>query len=85
MGTRITFMLKEAEKFRNTPPGVALQLRLGLAQIVSQRMDELRWTPIAVAKMSGLEESYIDEVLHANADFTTEIAGKLLFALGLKD
>lgn len=83
--TRIASMLKEAKKFENSPAGVALKLRLGFSQLVSQRIHELGWTPHAVAKMSGLKESRIVAVLHANADFTTEDAGRLLFALGIKE
>lgn len=81
----IARMRKEAKKFENSAPGVALKFRLGFSRIVIQRIEELCWTPHAVAKMSGLEESYIDEILHANADFTTEEAGRLLFALGIKE
>ena len=85
MSEQIASMLEEARAFEDSPQGVGLKLRIALSSIVLQKLDELGWTESKLLQETSFSESYISRFLHSNANWTTEDAGRLLFAVGIKD
>jgi hypothetical protein len=70
-------------QFENTAESRGLELRLSLSEIVLRKLDELGWTQKRLAHEAEMKESFISRVVHSNANWTSDTAGKVLFALGL--
>ena len=72
------------DEFEATPASRGYDLRLSLADIVLERLDELGWTQRRLAEEAGMRESFLSRVIHADSNWTCDVAGRLLFALGAR-
>lgn len=63
--------------------GVALKLRLNLAELALGRLQENGWTQRKLAREIGWKESFLSRVLHGDENWTSETAGRVMFALGI--
>lgn len=73
--------LKEA--FDASPLSVGVELRFDLADIIINALKTQGITQRELAKRTGMQEAYISRVIHGNANCQFDVAGKILFALGL--
>jgi transcriptional regulator with XRE-family HTH domain len=72
------------DEFDRTPAASGYELRLGLATIVLGRLDALGWTQKRLADATGMKESFVSRVIHGDQNCTFDVAGRLLFALGVR-
>jgi plasmid maintenance system antidote protein VapI len=76
--------LDEMEKFDNTAEGRGYDLRLDLADIILQHLAEKKWTQASLARAAGMKPSFLTRIIHGSQNFTADVAGRILFALGAK-
>jgi len=72
------------EEFDRTPAGHGYELRMSLATLVLRRLDALGWTQRQLAEAAGMKEPFVSRVIHGDQNCTFDVAGRLLFALGIK-
>lgn len=85
MNEKITAIRDAVDEFSDSAQGRALTLRLNLAELALVRMKERGWTHRELALKCGWKESFLEEVLHSHVNWTSEEAGRLLYALGIDD
>ena len=68
--------------YDNTPQGRGVDLRLDLAKILLDGIVERRWTKAKLAQAAGMKPSQLTPLLKGERNFTSEVAGRLAFALG---
>jgi transcriptional regulator with XRE-family HTH domain len=74
----------ELTKFKNSGPGVAHDLRLNLADVIFRHLQAKNWTQSDLADAAGVKAPYITRILHSSQNWTTETAGQILYALGIR-
>lgn len=77
-------LLKRLREFENSPEGYGYELRLQLATVIFRQLDKKGWTQKRLAEESGMKESFLSRVLHAESNCTLDVMGRLFFALGIK-
>jgi plasmid maintenance system antidote protein VapI len=82
--TAINDLLKDLEAFESTPESRGYDLRLDLAQIVLRHLKEKGWTQKALADAAGMKAPFLTRIIHAAQNCTFDVAGRLLFALGIR-
>lgn len=83
MNSMISNIRNGIDAFKNSPEGVALKLRLNLAELVIARLQEKGWTQRKLAQETGWKDSFISRLIHSDENWTTETAGRLLYSLGI--
>ena len=83
MKSIISEIRNEMEGAFSSAEGVALKLRLNLAELALARLKENGWTQRKLAGEIGWKESFLSRVLHGDENWTSETAGRLLYALGI--
>lgn len=83
MKSIISEIRNEMEGAFSSAEGVALKLRLNLAELALGRLQEYGWTQRRLAREIGWKESFLSRLLHGDENWTSETAGRLLFALGI--
>lgn len=81
MNSTITDIRKGIDSYWASPEGIALKLRLNLAELIICRLHENGWTQRALARKIGWHDSFLSRLIHGDENWTTETAGQLLFAL----
>ena len=66
------------------PQSRGYDLRLSFADLVIDALRERHWTQKELADQAGLRESQISSIVHAESNCTFDLAGRILFALGIK-
>src|SRR5438067_799702 len=77
-------LLKILDDFNRHPESRGYDLRLSLAAIIMRRMKTKNWTQKQLAEAAGMKPSFITRILHADSNCTFDVAGRLLFALGIR-
>ena len=77
-------LLRDLEDFDRDPASAGYDLRLDLADIVLRHLDGKRWTQKKLADAAGMKSPFITRITHAAQNCTFDVAGRLLFALGVK-
>jgi len=72
------------DEFEGTPESRGYDLRLSLADLVLERLSELGWTQRRLAEEAGMRESFVSRVIHADSNWTCDVAGRILFALEVR-
>jgi plasmid maintenance system antidote protein VapI len=68
---------------RNSGEGRGFELRMDLAEIIIQNLDHKGWTQKQLADAAGMKEPMITRLVHSAANCTFDVAGRVLFALGV--
>ena len=76
-------LLSDLAEFESTPESRGYDLRLDLAEIILRHLDGRRWTQGKLARAAGMKSSFLTRITHAAQNCTFEVAGRLLFALGV--
>lgn len=84
MNSDVNEILQVLKDFQKTPEAVEMELRLSLSEIIIKHLKIKEWTPNQLAQATGLDESYVSDILHSDAVCTLDTAGRLLFALGVR-
>lgn len=71
--------------FRDHPDSIGYQLRLNLMTLLCELLEKRGWSQKDLAKSVGKHESYVSRVLNGDSNCTFDTAGRLLFALGVRD
>ena len=77
-------LLDLIDKFDEQYKGLAYDLRLDLADIVTIALSEKKLTQSQLAELAGMKPAMLTRIIHSQTNFTAETAAKLLFALGMK-
>jgi len=72
------------QKFKETPESVGHELRLHLSSLLCRHLSIKGWTQKRLADEAGMQESFVSRVMNADSNCTFDVAGRLLFALGLR-
>ncbi len=72
------------EAYRKTPDSYVHELRLSFAEVVVDRLQELGWNQKTLSDKLGVTEPLISRLLSGDHNWTSESAGRLLFALGVR-
>src|SRR6476661_7556231 len=72
------------EGFEKKPESRGYDLRLSLSELVIRCMKAKGWTQKQLAQAAGMKEPFVTRVLHADQNCTFDVAGRLLFALGIR-
>jgi transcriptional regulator with XRE-family HTH domain len=76
-------LLKALDEFEATPESRGYDLRLSLSTLVAKRLKAKGWTQKQLADATGMKESFITRIVHADSNCTFDVAGRILFALGV--
>src|SRR5579862_5872761 len=76
--------LSVLREFDSEPESVGYDLRLDLSTIVSQHLAEKGWTQTRLAKAAGMKPSFLTRIIHGTNNCTFEVAGRIIFALGIR-
>jgi ribosome-binding protein aMBF1 (putative translation factor) len=71
-------------EFQQTPDSRGLDLRLDLAEIVLRHLSNVGMTQKEFAEIAGMKAAFINRVIHSDQNWTSDVAGRILFALGVK-
>lgn len=71
-------------EFEKSPQSVGIGLRLDLADLVMRHLDLMGWTQKRLAEATGMHESFISRIIHANSNCKFDVAGRIMHALGVK-
>ena len=77
-------LLSDIAEFEAAPESAGHELRLDLAEIVLRHLDGRQWTQRKLADAAGMKSPFITRITHAAQNCTFDVAGRLLFALGVK-
>jgi plasmid maintenance system antidote protein VapI len=77
-------LLNDLAEFEESPDSAGYDLRLDLADIILRHLDGKDWTQRRLAEAAGMKPPFITRVTHAAQNCTFDVAGRLLFALGVK-
>jgi hypothetical protein len=77
-------LLKILEEYEKTPDSRGYDLRLDLADIVLRHLRDKGWTQKALADAAGMKAPFLTRIIHAAQNCTFDVAGRLLFALGVR-
>lgn len=80
MSDKVKELQKQLARFEQTPESYGLDLRLDLADIVLRGLRERGWTQKQLAQKVGMKESFVSRIIHANANCTFDVAGRILVA-----
>ncbi len=72
------------EAYRKTPDGYIHELRLSFAEVVVDRLRELGWSQKTLSNRLGVTEPLVSRLLSGDHNWTSESAGRFLFALGVR-
>ena len=72
------------EEYRRTSDSYGHELRLSFAEIVVDKLRELGWTQKALSQKLRVSEPQISRLLNGDHNWTSESAGRILFALGVR-
>jgi len=75
---------KVLEHFELQPESAGYDLRLSFAELLLRRLDELGWSQKQLAEASGMKAPQLSRIIHSDQNCTFDVAGRLLFALGLR-
>lgn len=84
MNKNIQSLLDRLHEFENSPQGVGFDLRLDLSDIIVQACMTGGWTHKQIAEKAGMKPSQLSKIVHGSANCTFDVAGRVLFALGLQ-
>jgi transcriptional regulator with XRE-family HTH domain len=82
--TTVRDLQKLLEDYEKTAESAGYDLRLDLAEIVLKALKRKGWTQKQLAAAAGKRESFITRIIHSANNCTFEVAGQVLFALGIK-
>jgi len=77
-------LLKLLDDFENTPESAGHALRLDLAELILKTLQQKCWTQKQLAQIARMKPSFITRIVHGSSNCTFDVAGRLLFALGIK-
>lgn len=77
-------ILDDLREFEASPESRGFDLRLDLADIILRHLDGKRWTQKRLAEAAGMKPSFLTRVIHASNNCTFDVAGRILFALGVQ-
>ena len=77
-------VLEVIAEYEQTPESYGLELGLSFSEMVLQRLDELGWTQKRLAEESGMKQAFISRLVHSDANWTRDTAGRMLHALGIR-
>lgn len=95
LGTKITYARRATEgdleairenlsEYKRMPESYGLELRLNLAEIVLAYLKRTGVTQYQLANRAGMDSGRLNQVIHANANCTLDVVGRLLHAMDLK-
>jgi len=82
--TKAKDLLHILAEFEESPESVGIDLRLDLADLVIRHLDGQGWTQKQLAQRTGMQESFISRIIHAESNCTFEVAGRIMHALGVR-
>lgn len=72
-------------EFHDDPQSVGFQFRLDLSTLLCELLDENDWTQKQLAEAAGMKEAVVSRIVNADSNCKFETAGRLLFALGVRE
>ena len=76
-------LLRILDDFRSKPESRGYDLRLSLAEIVLRQLRTKGWTQKQLADAAGMKPSFLTRIIHGSSNCTFDVAGRILFALGV--
>jgi hypothetical protein len=78
-------ILKDLQEFEKSPLNIGYDFRLDLADIILRRLGKLKWSQAKLASVIGIHPPMLTKIMHSASNCTFETAGKILFALGVRE
>ena len=75
---------EDIKAFERLPESIGRELRDDLAAIISQHLNGKNWTQSKLAAAAGMKPAYLSRLMHSDQNWTVDVAGRLLFALGIR-
>jgi plasmid maintenance system antidote protein VapI len=75
--------MNDLREFEKTSASRGQELRLDLSEIILRHLDGKNWTQAKLAKAAGMKDPFLTRIIHAASNCTFDVAGRLLFALGV--
>ena len=82
--TKARDLLRILAQFEESTQSVGIDLRLDLADLVMKHLDLKGWTQKMLAEKTGMHESFISRIIHADSNCQFEVAGRIMHALGVR-
>jgi len=76
---------KALEAFHESPESVGFQWRLDLTTLLCELLEEHGWTQRKLADEAGVSEAFVSRIINADSNCEFGTAGRLLFALGIRE
>jgi transcriptional regulator with XRE-family HTH domain len=73
-------LLRILREYQTTPDSYGLRFRLGFAEFILKQLNLRGWTQKKLSQKSGVTEPVITHLIHANQNFTSDLAGRILWA-----
>lgn len=71
--------------FREDPQSVGFQWRLNLSTLLCELLDDKGWTQKQLAEEADTLEPVVSRIMNADSNCQFDTAGRLLFALGIRE
>lgn len=84
MRSTIASIRENVDATWNSAEGFALKIRMNLAELALCELKERGWSQRKLARKTGWKEPFVSKILNGDANWTTETAGRLLFALDIE-
>lgn len=89
-GNEKTMTLREQaqqilHEHKEYPGSVGFRWRMSLSTIICQLLDEHEMTQAELARRAGMKDSFVSRIIHGDSNWTCDVAGRLLFALGIRE
>jgi len=83
MPDAIKQLQRTLEEFKRSPEAPGVELRFMFADLILEHLRKKDWNQKQLAKKANMKESFISRLIHAEANCTLEIVGRIHFALGI--
>ena len=72
-------------EFKENPQSVGFLWRLNLSDILLDRMSDQACTQKQLADKAGMKQPFVSRIINSDSNCTFDVAGRLLFALGIRE
>jgi ribosome-binding protein aMBF1 (putative translation factor) len=76
-------LLDSLEQYEKEPESRGYELRLEFSRLVLRHLRAKGWTQKELADRAGVKASFINRLIHSDANWTSDSAGRILHALGV--
>lgn len=72
-------------EFKENPQSVGYLWRLNLSDILLDRINDQGCTQKQLADKAGMKQPFVSRIINSDSNCTFDVAGRLLFALGIRE